>query len=520
MFRIYLTEAVKNIKSRMILSIIIVLLFVFLVQLLSYTLAWTTYHFWSDDIHNSGIINNEAYIEYSVYSIRQKAGTEYNHDIFISEIREMNPEDFNNPITSPLTEEEIAYNDAVIASYNKLSEQLDNIDGYIFSDKTWGAFFKSDNGKAYELSIQGNGTTDVGYGDHEISRMFFTDLGYTIEEISQFCDYQLVRIDIDTVLMEGFTYYEGVGFTEENLNFEYIITEDGTLPTIPIVMGYDFKDYYDVGDIISNPEGPYQVKMINEGHITPGYSDQFFGHYIVVGFLAEKTTIETGPGIRRNVDQYIIMPEVPNTPKYFPNGSIKSQIKEFYRKLPNKLVYVEKDNEIQIVEALSKALSEETTVGQYFYLEKNTQVNKVYKQMYEDRMINYALIAGSTLTFCIAIIILVIINKFKSNIKDTAIHRLVGATVGDNVKAYVLEFAIYLLCADILSHYVYIVYAFDPTSTVLMGFWMGIMIGDIPVRLMYPLMIAINILILAVVAIVAYICSSKIDTASIIKGKE
>ena len=85
------------------------MLFTFLIQISSYSLAWVTYHFWSDDQFNSGIINNEAYIEYSVYSIRQKAGTTYNHDIFISEIRAINPEDFNNPIKSPLTEEEIAY---------------------------------------------------------------------------------------------------------------------------------------------------------------------------------------------------------------------------------------------------------------------------------------------------------------------------------------------------------------------------------------------------------------------------
>ena len=114
---------------------------------------------------------------------------------------------------------------------------------------------------------------------------------------------------------------------------------------------------------------------------------------------------------------------------------------------------------------------------------------------------------------------MVIINKFKRNIKDIAIHRLVGATIGDNVKSYVLEFAIYLLCADILSHYVYIIYALDRDSTALIGFWMGIMIGDIPVRLMYPLMITLNILILLIVGLVAYICSSKIDTASVIKGK-
>ena len=49
---------------------------------------------------------------------------------------------------------------------------------------------------------------------------------------------------------------------------------------------------------------------------------------------------------------------------------------------------------------------------------------------------------------------------------------------------------------------------------------MSMMIGDVTVQMMYPLMIAINVLFLAIVAIVAYICSAKLDTATIIKGKE
>ena len=135
-------------------------------------------------------------------------------------------------------------------------------------------------------------------------------------------------------------------------------------------------------------------------------------------------------------------------------------------------------------------------------------------------MINYILVSASTLIFCVVIIILVIVNKIKNNIRDIAIHRLVGATVADSVKAYILEFAIYLLCADILSHYVYIIYAFDRTSMVLSGFWMRMRFLGVTVYMMYPLMIAMNIFFLVIVAVVAYICSVRLDTAEIIKGKE
>ena len=115
---------------------------------------------------------------------------------------------------------------------------------------------------------------------------------------------------------------------------------------------------------------------------------------------------------------------------------------------------------------------------------------------------------------------LIILNKIKGSTKDIAIHRLVGATSGDIVRTYVLEFAIYLLCADILSHYVYIIYAFNPNSIALIGFWMTLPVNGVEIRMIYPLIIAMNIIFFGIVALIAYICSSKLDTAEIIKGKE
>ena len=38
--------------------------------------------------------------------------------------------------------------------------------------------------------------------------------------------------------------------------------------------------------------------------------------------------------------------------------------------------------------------------------------------------------------------------------------------------------------------------------------------------MIYPLMLVMNIVFLAIVALMAHICSSKLDTAEIIKGKE
>jgi hypothetical protein len=515
MMRVYSTEAIKNIRSNIPLAITIVLLFTMLIQILSYSFAWITYVYWSDLVYDSGI-KNEMYIEYSVYSLRNTHSGNWG-EVFKREKTQIDPENPQNKIIIPLTDEEKAYNDSVIASYNVLKEKLDKIDGIIFAYRHWGVL-KSDNGNAFPISM--SAAQGQNYAENKAAMMFFTDMGYTEEEISQFCDYNCVYIGVDTLLMEGLTYCDGEGFTEENLNYDYVITEDGTLPTIPVVMGYDFREYYNIGDVISNPEGPYQAQKKKEGKVATDIYDQTFGRYVIVGFLNKDTSLEFGAGVRKNVDAYIVCPMVPTTPEYFPGINEKNYINEFYQNLQNYLIYIDKEYESSAVPALAKALSEDTAMGTYYEVQNNEQANAAYKQVYRKRSMNYGIIAGSTLIFCVAVIMIIIVNKINGVKKDIAIHRLVGATSGDVVRAYVLEFAIYLLCADILSHYVYIIYAFDRTSSALIGFWMTLPVFGNQIRMIYPLMLVMNIVFLAIVALMAYISSSKLNTAEIIKGKE
>jgi hypothetical protein len=527
MFRHYLSDAIKNIKSNITLAVIVALLFTFLIQILSYSFAWVTYNFWFTEISNSGL-TNESYIEYSVYSVRI-TNEEYMMNLSnVFNSGKLVPDSSDPTILRvvPFTEEEQTEHDAAIAaiveSYDILTEKLKAIDGYILSKRSFGAGFSSDDSRAYELSTEVQRAENTGreiinsFLRQEEATGFYSSLGYTMEQIRGFCHYNAARIDVDSILLEGLTYCKGEGFTEENLRFDYTISPEGQLPVIPIVMGYSFMQYYDIGDIINHPEGPYYLENDDGNRV----EDQNHASYVIVGFLNENTNLEDRPGQRTNVDDYIIIPKVPNTSEYFPEESKKSQARDFYKGISRYFIYVEKDNEQQTIEALSKAFAEDDLLGTNTRLNENEQVNAVYKQMYKKRMINFGLIAGVVLAFCVTVIIVIIINKFNNSTKDIAIHRLVGATSGDVVRTYVLEFAIYLLCADILSHYVYIIYAFDRTSAALIGFWMTLPVNGVEIRMIYPLMLVMNIVFLAIVAIIAYICSSKLDTAEIIKGKE
>ncbi len=515
MLRLYFSDAIKSIRSSISLTIIIVLLFTFLIQILSYSFAWVTYNYWHSESQNTGM-TNEVYLEYSVYSFQGGYDSLETPRVFISSLSL--DETTGQIIERDLTQEEKQHNEAVFASYDKLNSNLKNIDGYFFSNRKLSGIIADDD-RAYKLTT-GYERGRKRISENELLLEQFLDIGYSIEDVEHFCQYDCFFIDRTTILMEGFVYSEGEGFTEQNLNYDYVITEDGHLPTVPIVMGNDFREYFDIGDVLNSAMNKMYINGYYNGIQTMRFSDQHNCSYIVVGFLEKDSSVEYRDGVRMNVDSYFIIPEVPNTPEYFPNDPLKSQIDEFYKRIPRSIAYIEKENETKIVDSLAKALSEDTVIGPYFHLVKNEHLNAVYGSILEKRAVGFGAIAISTFGFCIAVIIIIIINKFNSGIKDTAIHRLIGASTGDIVRTYVLEFAIYLLCADILSHYVYIIYAFNPMSRALIGFWSVLPVNGVDVRMIYPLMLVMNVVFLAIVALIAYICSSKLDTAEIIKGKE
>ena len=254
-----ITETIKNIRSRISLAIVIILLFTFLIQILSYSFAWVTYNYWYDDISNSGMVN-ESYIEYSVYSIQ------------------IHFPDFNSSIIfqSGNSDAAKAHNDLVIKSYNLLEKKLQSIDGCVISYRNSGGGITLDNADAYAISSD---------AEHGYDGSFYLDLdeqtgggyskyGFTPEQISQFCNYKVTYIDTRSILLEGFRYSEG-GFTEDNLKYDYMFTDEGEIPTIPIVMGYDFREYYDLGDTFLSGSSLCTSAMIKNHEITPNLSDQF-----------------------------------------------------------------------------------------------------------------------------------------------------------------------------------------------------------------------------------------------------
>ncbi len=512
MISLYWNEAVKNIRSNIILAVSIVLIIAFLIMVLGLAFAWGNLYVLKNDSGDNSL-KPEAFLEYAIYVLNSKPDIPTERPV-IGATYTYNPDDPDNPVENELSDEEKAHNEAVFASYRKLSSALENIDGLNVVNKLWGSRI-SDDSSAYPLSLQAQGRRQYNYAD---APDFYINLGYTMEEIERFCDYYAVKYDINTILLENFTCCKGRIWTEKDLDFEYLV-KDGCLPTIPVLMGYDFIDYYDVGDVLKNPEGKYTVQMIDEGYAAPGYADQSFADYVVIGFLSEDTVVERTNGMRESLNSYIVVPHVPRNSYYFPNASIASMANDFYMELSRIQFYIETDKEESAVRELSEALSEDTVMGVYLYPEKQSRVMAVYTQINEKRFSNYLFIALSTLVFTVFVIILIIINKLKKNTRDAVIHRLVGATVYDNVAATVVEFIIYLVCSDIISTFVYVISVITRNPVLRSGFMMYADIGNFRLYLMLPLILLTNLFILAVVVIVSGIFFSKTDISQALKEK-
>ena len=229
MLRLYFSDAIKSIRSSISLTIIIVLLFTFLIQILSYSFAWVTYNYWHSESQNTGM-TNEVYLEYSVYSFQGGYDSLETPRVFISSLSL--DETTGQIIERDLTQEEKQHNEAVFASYDKLNSNLKNIDGYFFSNRKLSGIIADDD-RAYKLTT-GYERGRKRISENELLLEQFLDIGYSIEDVEHFCQYDCFFIDRTTILMEGFVYSEGEGFTEQNLNYDYVITEDGHLPTVPI----------------------------------------------------------------------------------------------------------------------------------------------------------------------------------------------------------------------------------------------------------------------------------------------
>ncbi|MBR5721420.1 MAG: hypothetical protein IKX78_02925 [Clostridia bacterium] len=513
MLRIYIEDAAKNIKSHIVLSVFLVLIFIFLITVLGLSFAWGNLYVLGNDSGDASL-RSESFLNYSVYVLKSRPGIPSESPVK-TVTYSYNPDDPENPMVNELSDEEKAHNEGVVASYKKLSSAIDGIKGLTAVRKSFSNHI-CDNGSAYHLSLQSQGKIQYSYAEFPD---FYLDLGYTLEQIERFCNYYTVKYDIDTIMFENFSCCEGRVWTEEDLEFEYTV-KDGRLPSIPVLLGYDFKGYFNIGDVLKNPEGEYTVKMINEGYVQPGYPDQDFADYVVIGILDKDTVTVNANGMRESLDSRIVVPHIPRTAEYYPDADIASMASEYYMTLNRTQFYVEPDIEEDAVRELSAALSEDTVMGIWLYPEKQSQAVAVYKQINEKRIINYIAIAVSTLVFTFAVIILIIINKSKKSRRDAAIHRLVGGTVRDNVKSIVVEFIIYLLCADVLSHFVYVLSEITGIAMFRAGFSMYLDMGDFRVYLMYPLMLLTDLLIIAAVAAVSYICYSKDETAVILKGKE
>ncbi len=231
-------------------------------------------------------------------------------------------------------------------------------------------------------------------------------------------------------------------FTDEEFELTY---EKGSVT--PVILGYEFKKYFDIGDVL--------YAWVNQNI----RDEDSYQKIEIIGFVAEDSTYINKNGstlytyndkiiIPYNYRQYDEYPDMYNT-----SGGIVSN-GMFANGYQGMYILVEKENEKEIMEQLNQILvdndiAEKITFTKY--LVSSVAITNNYKDNMNIRMA----LTYITVLFSFVSIVLVTVNRISSNIRNYAIHLISGATYG-NIYFYIIgEIALYSLLGFIVGSNAY-----------------------------------------------------------------
>lgn len=221
---------------------------------------------------------------------------------------------------------------------------------------------------------------------------------------------------------------EGSGFVTSSYNFSYN-------QTLPCLLGCNYRDVYNVGDILYLE---YLTKYIN---------------FEVVGFLDERASVVDDATIRY-LDNYIVMPSINCT--YEPNSSEE----EFFQKI----LYDQKTCGLILNQGLDYQMLVEDLAQKYdlqyqvIDLDKNaTMVNQGITSIYTQRI--FTVLQLVLILLISLILILVFIQKFNADAKNTSIKLISGASLNAiKLNYFFIMLACYAISAIIAVCIVYFTY--------------------------------------------------------------
>lgn len=474
-----LTEAIKNIRTNLLLNAAIVIMIVSIMTFLGIV----TIQVQINNLTTEVVLEQEAFVELSQYHFRVDAEKSQ------SMLRRM------SFYSDDLLPEEEAY-----LYYPISKDPIINAQYLSNSDKVWQFYRTLKNIPGVYIEV----ISSIGYnqnGQHDAYNGH-----YTFDSTKEYI------VTPDFFDIEKLTLLKGRLPKED----DFYIDEDG-IQVVPLLVGYQLRDYFEIGDLVT-------VKDILDRYDSTDPKKTIVKMYQfskgkVVGILDSSNNITTQDGghfyyiynsIIRVVKDY--------TPDTFPELKSNDDLYIYasHRKINNLIfakIYINKTNEEQAAEEIRKAVHE-AGLDDLLYLTKNDSLAKITASLEKERTETYlhvALLVGILCAFGLGILILML-NI--ANEKDYSIHRLVGATKNNVALMTTVQMFILLIVSDVLIHYPYILQA---TGLFLNG---DSMIYIFNTGKIYTVIAVMNIIILALTYIISRIYASATDISASIKDKE
>jgi ABC-type antimicrobial peptide transport system permease subunit len=214
----------------------------------------------------------------------------------------------------------------------------------------------------------------------------------------------------------------------------------------PVLVGYKYMDYYDVGDILSIP-----------GCMT--YSD-LVTELEIIGFLEEDTSILAPNGtVVHDLDNYIVMPVIymnwdeyvrmDDEYKHVLSTSIWNT--NYMTTLGSTKFYVPFEYENEVLAEIQQALKNYSAASQCYRLADAGQISLKWQSRTEALTSFFAEITAVLMFFSVITVLISIVNRVSRNVKDYAIHIAVGATSNSAVAFILAEMSVILTCSMVFG---------------------------------------------------------------------
>ncbi len=251
---VYFREAIKNIRANLLLNLAIVVLIVSVMTFLGIVAIQVQI----SDLAANVVIRQESFVEFSQYRFYTE------NDLRLIFRRNRNSDE-------PVAEEE------AFIYYPLSQDPLINMQYVSNSDKLWDFMRKLKNiPGVYVETIHIVGHNSVGHHDAYVNH-------YTSDKTKDYA------VTLDFFDIENLSFLQGRVPTEE----DFYIDDDG-IQIVPIVVGYQLRDYFELGDIV-------EIKGVFDNYDSNDLKKRIVQSYeyskgVVVGILEQSNTITSFDG--------------------------------------------------------------------------------------------------------------------------------------------------------------------------------------------------------------------------------